>query len=187
MKLSKSRVIISCIIMFLTLFVYEGSNYGRDIVIQRNIPIEMEDEDIEVKSNDLFLTQIGMRESSGRYGVVNSYGYLGKYQFSLSTLKSLGIQTSRKEFLNSPSLQEKAMVKLLRSNKKTLRKYISKYDESYLHGFYITESGVLAAAHLVGAGNMIKFFKSGKNVKDGYGTKLTDYLQEFSDYKLDID
>lgn len=187
MKLSKLRVFISCFIMFLTLFVDEERNYGRDIEIQRNIPIKVVVEDKEVKSIDLFLTQIGMRESSGRYQVVNSYGYLGKYQFSINTLRNLGIQASRKEFLNSPSLQEKAMVELLKNNKKTLSKYISKYNESYLHGYYITESGVLAAAHLVGAGNMIKFFKTGENVRDGYETKLTDYLEEFSDYKLDID
>lgn len=187
MKLSKSRVIISCIVMFSTLSLYEQSNYGRDIKIQRNIPIRTEVEVVEPRTNDLFLNQIGMRESSGRYNVVNSYGYLGKYQFSHATLKGLGINISKNEFLNSPTLQEKAMIKLLKSNKKTLSRYINKYDQRYLHGYYITESGILAATHLVGAGNMIKFFRSGIDFGDGYGTKLTDYLQEFSNYQLDID
>lgn len=131
-----------------------------------------------------FLNDIGMMESSGRYYVVNTYGYMGKYQFSNNTLKSLGIIVGKKEFLNSPEIQEIAMNKLLRANKYTLRKYITKYSETTVRGIKISESGILAAAHIAGAGNVKKFFDKGQDFKDGYGTKLTDYLKKFYGYKL---
>ena len=33
---------------------------------------------------------------------------MGKYQFGKSTLKGLGFEVTRKEFLNNPQLQEEA-------------------------------------------------------------------------------
>ena len=68
----------------------------------------------------MFLDAIGHRESSNRYTVVNKWGYMGKYQFGKRTLKSLGYDVSRKEFLNSPHLQEMAMIDLLLHNKNCL-------------------------------------------------------------------
>ena len=54
---------------------------------------------------------------------------------------------------------------------------------------YVSESGILAAAHLSGAGNVKKFFKhleadSLHNPKDKLGTSLLDYLSKFSGYDL---
>ena len=49
-----------------------------------------------------------------------------------------------------------------------------------------TESGILAAAHLAGAGNVRKFFKKGYEFKDGNGTKMTSYMVQFSGYKLEF-
>lgn len=141
---------------------------------------------INLKNHSAFLDAIGNFESSNRYNIVNRFGYMGKYQFGSSTLKSIGIDVSRKTFLNSPTLQEEAMQRLLSHNKKTLKKYIKKYNGKYIHGVYITESGVLAAAHLAGAGNVRKFFRRGYEFKDGNGTKLTTYMKLFSDYQLDI-
>jgi len=111
---------------------------------------------------------------------------MGRYQFHLSTLESIGIKTTRKEFLSSPTLQEQAMKKLLTSNKKTLRRYIRKYNNTVLHGVYVTESGVLAAAHLGGAGNVIKWFRKGEVFKDGNGTPITQYMKVFSGYELNL-
>mgnify|MGYP003305347576 FL=1 len=47
-----------------------------------------------------FLTDIGFRESGNRYDITNTWGYMGKYQFGKSTLKGLGFEVTRKEFLN---------------------------------------------------------------------------------------
>lgn len=146
-------------------------------------PIEVA---IEIKGHDAFLQAIGHRESGNRYDIVNTYGYMGKYQFGKSTLKGLGFDITTDEFINSPYIQEKAMQKLLLHNQKKLRKFIEQYEGQILHGVLITESGVLAAAHLAGAGNVRKFFKRGYEFKDGYGTKMTSYMRQFSGYNLNL-
>ena len=134
----------------------------------------------------LFLNKLGFKESGNRYDVVNSYGYMGKYQFGKSTLEGLGYYISKEEFLNSPSIQEKAILDLLRHNRKILKNYIIKYNDSVVNNVYVTESGVLAAAHIAGPGNVKKFFEQGKDVKDGYGTYMTTYMSYFAGYELDI-
>lgn len=146
-------------------------------------PIEIK---IEVKGHDAFLQAIGHRESGNRYDIVNTYGYMGRYQFGKSTLKGLGFDVTADEFINSPYIQEKAMQKLLLHNKKKLDKFIDKYEGEVLHGVLITESGVLAAAHLAGAGNVKKFFRKGYEFKDGFGTKMTSYMTQFSGYSLNL-
>lgn len=146
----------------------------------------MEVIEIEYKGHDEFLDAIGHRESGNRYDIVNTYGYMGRYQFGASTLKGLGFKVTQDEFLNSPYIQEKAMQKLLLHNRKKLRKFIEEYCGKELHGVYITESGVLAAAHLAGAGNVRKFFRKGYEFKDGFGTKMTSYMTQFSGYDLEL-
>ena len=76
----------------------------------------------------------------------------GRYQFGKSTLKTLKIKVTKEEFLNNPDLQEEAMKKLLLYNKKHLQKYINRFDGQVINGILVTESGLLAAAHLGGAG-----------------------------------
>ena len=141
---------------------------------------------IKVYNLDTFLYDMAERESSNRYDVVNQYGYMGAYQFGSSTLKNLGYNISKKEFLNSPSLQDEAMLKLLKANKHTLRRQIKKYDGKLVNGVLVTESGLLAAAHLVGAGTVRKWVRNGKKYTDGNGVDLTSYLVKFNGYYLDI-
>lgn len=141
---------------------------------------------LELKGHDAFLDAIGHRESGNRYEIVNSYGYMGRYQFGKTTLRGLGFNVTTDEFINSPYIQEKAMQKLLLHNRKKLRKFIEEYEGEVVHGVLITESGVLAAAHLAGAGNVRKFFRKGYEFKDGYGTKMTSYMTQFNGYKLNL-
>jgi len=155
----------------------------KDVVL---LPIEINVEPIEIDQTDLFLDAIGMRESSNRYDVVNGWGYMGKYQFGKRTLKALGYNVSKKEFLNSPHIQERAMLDLLEHNRKILNNYIEYWDGKKINGKTITESGILAAAHLAGPGNVKKFLKEGKEFKDGNGTKLTSYLTQFSGYRINL-
>ena len=135
---------------------------------------------------DNFLSAIGFRESGNRYDITNTFGYMGKYQFGKSTLKGLGYKVSKKEFLNNPDLQEEAMLSLLNHNKEKLQKYIDVYDGKTVNGIYITESGILAAAHLGGQGSVRRYFRNGKVFKDGYGTKITSYMDEFSGYDISL-
>lgn len=133
-----------------------------------------------------FLQAIGKKESGNNYSIVNTYGYMGKYQFGASTLKGLGFKVTKEEFLSNPGLQEEAMQALLDHNAKKLRRQIEKYCGTTVHGVYITESGILAAAHLAGQGNVKKFFRKGYEFKDGYGTTMTSYMEKFSGYQLDL-
>ena len=111
---------------------------------------------------------------------------MGKYQFGKSTLRTLRIQVSRSEFLKDTLLQEEAMLKLLLHNKKRLQKYIDKYEGKVVHGILVTESGLLAAAHLGGQGSVKKWFRNGRIRKDGNGVKITSYMKRFGGYILDL-
>ena len=152
------------------------------------IPVKIVRESFELvqPSHQQFLEAIGHRESSNNYSVVNEFGYMGKYQFGKATLKGLGINVTKEEFITNPKLQEKAMHMLLSHNKKKLKRYIKKYEGQIIHGVLITESGVLAAAHLAGQGNVRKFLKNGFVFKDGNGTKMTSYIKQFGGYILNL-
>ncbi len=149
-------------------------------------PLTVDEIELVVPSHQAFLDAIGFRESGNRYDIVNSFGYMGKYQFGESTLKGLGFKVTQEEFLNNPALQEQAMYELLKHNKKKLRRFIKKYDGKVVHGVLITESGILAAAHLAGQGNVRRFFRNGYEFKDGYGTKMTSYMEQFGGYDLNV-
>ena len=133
---------------------------------------------LDIKNHNAFLDAIGHQESGNRYDIVNRFGYMGKYQFGKSTLKTLKIKVSKEEF---------AMLSLLRHNKKRLQKYIDQYEGEVVHGILVTESGLLAAAHLGGQGSVKKWFRTGKVRKDGNGVKITNYMQRFGGYNLNLD
>ena len=161
---------------------------SRPLALIENTPkIEAPKVELVIKNHSKFLEDLGMRESSGNYKAVNQFGYLGKYQFGRKTLNALGFdKVSNREFLANPSIQEKAMYTLLSHNKRILRRQIEKYHGQTINGIYITESGILAAAHLAGPGNVKKFFRKGYEFKDGNGTKMTSYMIKFSNYKLEF-
>lgn len=130
-----------------------------------------------------FKEAVAFKESQGKYYVVNTLGYLGKYQFGKSTLKRFNIYNTQ-QFLNTPELQEDAFIALCSVNKWILRKDIKRSVGKKINGIKITESGILAAAHLAGAGNVKKYIRSnGENkFKDAYGSSIQHYLKQFSGY-----
>jgi hypothetical protein len=131
-----------------------------------------------------FKEAVAFKESQGKYKKINTLGYMGKYQFGLETLKTIGIQDSL-TFLNSPKLQEKAFVALLSKNKWELKDEIEKFSGKIISGVKVTESGILAAAHLGGAGSVKRFLNSNgaKKCKDNYGTSVKTYMREFGGYE----
>ena len=153
-------------------------------IVKTSTEIILSKVEIDLVSHQQFLNAIGHRESSNNYNVVNRFGYMGKYQFGKRTLRGLGFKISKEEFLNSPEIQEEAMHKLLQTNKRYLKKYIDEYEGQIVHGVLVTESGLLAAAHLGGAGSVKKWFRTGKVRKDGNGVKITTYMERFSGYDL---
>jgi hypothetical protein len=127
---------------------------------------------------------IAFRESQGKYKKINSLGYMGKYQFGTETLKTVGIHDTN-HFLNSPRTQEKAFVALLSKNKAELKNIIEKYEGKVIAGVLVTESGILAAAHLGGVGSVKKFFRNGgkRYFRDAYGTSIRSYMRDFGGYE----
>ncbi|MFB9077000.1 peptidoglycan-binding protein LysM [Flavobacterium procerum] len=132
-----------------------------------------------------FKEAVAFKESQGKYRLVNSLGYMGKYQFGSKALRAIGIKDD-KAFLKDPALQEKAFMALLAKNKWILRNEIERYEGKIISGVEITESGILAAAHLGGAGSVKNFFKNkgNKHFRDAFGTSLKSYLRDFAGYDL---
>ena len=135
-------------------------------VIKLKPKIEIVTSKLEIKqSHKNFLFAIGRRESSNRYDIINRYGYMGRYQFGRKTLNSIGFKNiSNSKFISSPRIHVGTVV----------------------NGVYITESGLLAGAHLAGAGNVKKWLRNGKRFKDGLGTSVVSYIELFGGYKLDL-
>ena len=130
-----------------------------------------------------FKEAIGFKESRGDYSIINIYGYLGKYQFGKGTLKLIGIKDA-KGFIGNSYLQEQAFSANTSRNKWILRRDIKRFQGTYIGGIKITESGMLAAAHLAGPGNVKKYLRSGGTLQfnDAFGTSIKYYLKKFSGY-----
>lgn len=130
-----------------------------------------------------FKEAIAFKESRGNYKKVNRLGYLGKYQFGESTLNRIRIYDTH-SFLNDPKLQEDAFYALCSLNKWILIRDIKRSVGKKINGVEITESGILAAAHLAGAGNVKKYLRSNgeHNVYDAFGTDVQQYMKKFAGY-----
>ena len=135
-----------------------------------------------------FKNFLGFFESGSDYGKINRFGYVGKYQFGKGTLKMYGV-TNLVNYKNNPELQEKIFLMNVMRNKWILRREISWYSNRYLGGVYVSESGIIAAAHLSGPGNVKKYLRShcdaNLNKKDANGTSISDYMRIFKDYDIE--
>ena len=170
----------------------EGFHLSNNEIIKYHVPNPYENEDILMtkvpnvgKSFSGFAQKMAYKESRGILHLVNPYGYMGKYQFGRSTLRTVGIYDFQ-EFLRNAEWQDEAFKALIARNKWELRKEIQKYSGRVINGVEITESGLVAAAHLGGAGSVKKYLRSnGRNgFKDGFGTSLSSYIRKFSNYDI---
>ena len=134
-----------------------------------------------------FKNFLGFFESGSDYDKINRFGYVGKYQFGKGTLKMYGV-TNLVNYKNNPELQEKIFLMNVMRNKWILRREISWYSNRYLGGVYVSESGIIAAAHLSGPGNVKKYLRShcdaNLNKKDANGTSISDYMRIFKGYDI---
>ncbi len=132
-----------------------------------------------------FKEALAFKESQGKYDVVNQFGYLGKYQFGKGTLALVGVRDTNL-FLSSPALQEKAFEANVSRNKWVLRRDIKRFVGKNIGGVFVTESGILAAAHLGGPGSVKKFLRSGGKIafQDGFGTSIVEYMDKFKSYDI---
>ncbi len=134
-----------------------------------------------------FKEAVGFKESQGKYNRINTLGYLGKYQFGKSTLKRFKIYDTTL-FLKDSKLQEDAFAALCAVNKWILIRDIRRSVGKRINGIRITESGILAAAHLAGAGSVKKYLRSNGEFQfsDAYGTTLENYMKKFAGYDTSI-
>ena len=154
-----------------------------------------------------FLDALGKRESGGNYKAFNKYGYAGKYQMGEAALidagyykksgrynnDSSGTFTGRdnvysiEDFLKNPKAQENAQIAFKRRQWLYLKAVgADKFLNKFINGYSITQSGLLAGAHLKGAGGVIEYLKSNglKNPKDAFGTSVESYMKNFGGYDV---
>lgn len=154
-----------------------------------------------VKDYKKFKDTMRWVESRDKYDIVNEYGYLGAYQFGKARLLDLGIsidnfgrfthpilyararKMTKLEFLNNKELQDQIFDIHIKDLVNRIRKNLSHYFGKIYRGILLTESGMVAGAHLVGYGGL-KQWLNGKVVKDGFGTDIEKYLKLFQDYDL---
>jgi len=150
-----------------------------------------------------FLFDIGFRESSNDYRRVNQFGFMGRFQFGAEALEDVGLMDSsgnwttranemgvfnRDDFLGNPAVQNYAMNRYLGIN----WGYITNAElhnrvGTYMNGVLITESGLLASAHLIGAGGLQRAFRNGDlaSVWDGNGVTALEYMQLFRGFNVE--
>ena len=155
-----------------------------------------------------FLNDLGARESGGNYKALNKYGYAGKYQMGEAAMVDAGYYikpmrnynndwmgkftgkdgvNSLQDFLNNPRAQENAQIVFKKKQWGYLKAVgADKYCGQIINGYRITPSGLLAGAHLKGAGSVITYLKSGgKRIeKDAFGTSVESYMKKFADYDV---
>lgn len=155
-----------------------------------------------------FYNDLGFRESSGNYKTVNHYGFAGKYQMGEAALADAGYYKKKSQnynndwkgqftgkdgvyslndFLENKQAQENANHTFKKTQWRQLKSYgLDKYLGKTINGNEITASGILAAAHLKGPGNVQEYLKSNgrNNPKDRLNTSVEDYIKKFSGYDV---
>jgi hypothetical protein len=157
------------------------------------------------------LIDLAHRESSNRYDYINSLGYAGAYQFGEAALQAIGYYAADgtnghpydwnggwtgkdgidtlSEWLANSAVQDKAVGEWFKYLWTTEIKSLDlqKYVGQTINGVKITESGILAGAHLVGVGAVATYLNSGGSEvpADPSGTPVSEYIGEFSGYAVD--
>ena len=190
----KINIMLKVMCVLVVLLVLDGVNGKQEQIdiSEMSIPIveveEVEEESDSRKDILRFLEAIALFESNNRYDVVNSYGFLGRYQFSPRTIKHLGYDILNEDFLRNNRLQDEIMLAYMRENYVTLRPYIEEYNNTTHKGMHITNSSILAGAHFAGAMGMKRFLLNKLDsigTVDANGMTLRKYMTKFSDYNVE--
>ena len=158
-----------------------------------------------MKTYEQFLTHLAEKESRGRYETVNEIGYLGKYQMGETALIDCGYYRydgsthnpfqdkfwtgkdgvkSKADFLNNHQAQENAIRDYMRIQwKYILAKSLDYFVGSIKLGLLITESGILAGAHLGGHKRLASFLKEGLDLGDRNKVPVSYYIKKFAGYE----
>jgi hypothetical protein len=142
--------------------------------------------DSSLKEGDKqYLLKLGMRESS--FNPVDKTAdkkYKGLYQFDKDTLNTVGMTMD--QYKGSVEAQNKAALLYKKHNLGILRNYF-KFIGRQKDGTTITENGLAAAAHLLGAGTVMDYLNGTrktplgkKGFVDGLGTHISEYFELFA-------
>lgn len=154
-----------------------------------------------------FLKAVAQRESSMNPNAHNPYGYVGLFQMGEAALIDAGYYksdgsgkndwtgawtgkngvTSLAAFKNDPQAQITAITDYHQKVWGYVKGMgLDQYVGQTVGGVLITESGLIAGSHLVGAGNMAKFLRSGGSIipRDGNNTPITEYVAKFGGYQV---
>ncbi|GAB1309550.1 peptidoglycan-binding protein LysM [Urechidicola sp. KH5] len=197
--MKKETILLGLVVIFLISVKFKEADFDFELISEENCYLQIVEATVPTEEEAVhyieppftgksfigFRQALGFKESRNRYHIVNKYGYLGKYQFGKSTLRRLKVRNVE-NFLRDPEQQEQAFEALCSLNKYILRKDIKRSVGSKINGILITESGILAAAHLSGAGNVKKYLRSGgaNDVSDAFGTSIQNYMILFAGYDV---
>ena len=165
-----------------------------------------------IKDTKAFLEALGAQETKGKdnpYFCMNKAGYVGKYQMGEQAMADMGIYYKKNgkynndwsgifrenkyginclwDYRKSPEKQEQLQVDYKKKDWQYIKnKGLLCYVGKTINGVVITESGMLAGAHLVGAGGLSRYLKSNgtDDVKDGTGTPVSKYIEQFAGYDV---
>ena len=95
--------------------------------------------------------------------------------------------TCLSDFMHSPAKQKAVQIDFKKKHWQYLENlHLTQYIGKTINGTYITQSGLLAGAHLVGPGGVKKYLTSnGKNdITDANGTPVSSYIRQFAGYDI---
>lgn len=154
-----------------------------------------------------FLAAVAQRESSMNPNAVNRLGYVGLFQMGTMAMTDAGYYTpngtrnnswqgswtgkggvtSLSQLESNPDLQIQAVNAYYQRVEGYISSYgLNQYVGQTIDGVLVTQSGLVAGAHLVGIGELQRYLNSGGAYvpKDGNGVPITQYIQQFAGYSL---
>jgi hypothetical protein len=147
-----------------------------------------------------FLYQLRFIESSDNHKAWRPGSqFIGYYQLGNSARadvvnKAPMLRTSIQNYWTNPEIQHKYGIVWLISLKKYLQPEIDRWNNTFYGSFYLTESGIIAMAHIVGPWTTRQWLRERNpsislayRIVDGNGKQGTDYLQQLGRYNLNLD
>lgn len=181
------KVWIRCIAIFVFLVAMNLPDKPKELTLA---PIVVRPKPHIKGGTEDFMFAIGGMESDHDQYAVNEFGNLGTYQFSPRTLRKMGIIVSRDEFLNNEELQDSVMLVYMKNNYDELLPLIKDKLNTYYNGIYITKSGIIAGAHLVGTEGVLTYFYPEQHhaiTRDANGATIELYMRKFGNYKISFE